>query len=211
MTKDIVILGAGGLGREVREILEEQDWNVLGWVCNDHPAGEIINGLPVLGYEEFLLGYKKDLNVVIALGTPQPRKKLFEFFSVNNKLIFPTIISNHAIVSKHLKIGRGCIIAQGAIITADVTIGDFCLINLGAIVAHDCVLKDFVSINPGVNVSGHVTIGEASTLGSGSSVLQGISIGSCSTVGMSSSVIRDVPDNVTVYGIPAHMVAKPRE
>lgn len=208
MTKDIVIVGAGGFGKEVKELIKLQDWNFLGWVCNDHPSGERISGFPVLGSDDFLLNYHKELNVIIALGFSKPRKRLYDLFKVNSNLVFPSIISNHAIVSPDLKIGKGCIIAQGVIITTDVSIGDFCIINLGSTVAHDCTLKDFVSINPGVNISGHVTIGEGSMIGTGSSVIQDTTIGAYATVGMSSSVIRDVPDNVTVYGIPAHKVAQ---
>lgn len=203
MSKDLVIVGAGGLGREVKEIIDEQDWNLLGWVCNDHPVGEIINGIPVLGSDDYILNYKNELNVVIALGYSKPRRKLYEIYRQNKNVIFPSIISDRACVSKHLKYGMGCIIAQSVVITADVTIGNFCLVNISSTIGHDCVLEDFVSINPGVNVSGHVSIGEGSMLGTGSSVLQGISIGKNSMVGMSSSVIRNVKDNVSVYGIPA--------
>jgi FlaA1/EpsC-like NDP-sugar epimerase len=53
--QQIVILGAGGFGREVLDVLIAQNrilkkWEVLGFI-DENPAkwGQILNGYPVLG------------------------------------------------------------------------------------------------------------------------------------------------------------------
>ena len=207
MNKDVIIAGAAGLAKEVNDILITQGWNPLGWVCNDIPTNTVIDDLPVLGPDTYLINYPKEVNVVIAVGKGQLRKKIFNLYKMNKNLRFPTIISKNAILSNRFQIGQGCIVSHSAIITTDVKIGDFCLINFGASVAHDCVISDFVSINPGVKVSGHVTIGEETMIGTGSAIHEWTKIGCNSIVGLCSSVVKDVPDNVTVYGVPARKIS----
>ena len=52
--KNIVIIGAGGFGREVQWLLErmnekEKQWNLLGYIDDGVAVGTIVDGLPVLG------------------------------------------------------------------------------------------------------------------------------------------------------------------
>ena len=61
---------------------------------------------------------------------------------------------------------------------------------------------------PSVNVSGNVTVGNRTLIGVQSAILQGIKIGSDVTVGMGSKVMTDVPDNCTVMGYPAKIIAR---
>ena len=71
--KDIVIIGAGGFGREVQWLLErinerEKTWNILGYVDNGKERGTLIDDLPVLGGDEFVEEVQKPLAVVCAAG-----------------------------------------------------------------------------------------------------------------------------------------------
>jgi acetyltransferase-like isoleucine patch superfamily enzyme len=68
------------------------------------------------------------------------------------------------------------------------------------------VLDDFVSVFPGATISGDVHLGEGVTIGTGANVLPGISIGRYALVGAGAVVTRDVPDGVTVAGVPAKIL-----
>ena len=59
-----------------------------------------------------------------------------------------------------------------------------------------------MSVNPTVNVSGEVSIGARTLLGVDATVLQGLTVGADAVVGGCSWVTKDVPDGVTVKGIP---------
>jgi acetyltransferase EpsM len=49
-------------------------------------------------------------------------------------------------------------------------------------------------------------VGEGTQVGIGASVLPGIRIGKWCTIGAGAAIIRDVPDGVTVVGVPGRIV-----
>ena len=64
-----------------------------------------------------------------------------------------------------------------------------------------------VHICPGARLAGEVTVGSRSWIGIGASVIQKIIIGSDATVGAGAAVVQDVPNCVTVVGVPARVVS----
>jgi len=88
----------------------------------------------------------------------------------------------------------------------DVIIGKHVIINTCASVDHDCKLEDFVHIAPCVHLAGGVLVGEGSLLGVGSSVIPYRRIGKWSIVGAGSVIVNDIPDHVTVVGVPAKLI-----
>jgi len=77
------------------------------------------------------------------------------------------------------------------------------ILNTLSSVDHDCQLGDFVHISPGAHIAGEVQIGDGSWIGIGASVIEGIKIGRNCIIGAGAAVIADVPDGVTVVGVPA--------
>jgi len=73
-------------------------------------------------------------------------------------------------------------------------------------VDHDCEIEDFVHIAPGVHLAGGVLVGEGSLLGIGSSVIPYKRIGRWTIVGAGGVVVNDIPDCVTVVGVPARPI-----
>jgi serine acetyltransferase len=70
------------------------------------------------------------------------------------------------------------------------------------------VIGDFVNINPAATLCGSVTVGEGAYIGAGAVVKERISIGAWSTIGAGAAVVRDVPEGVTVVGVPARVIKK---
>ena len=210
--KDLIIIGTGGMAREVRWVIEEcnkieEKWNILGWVSQEK-AGLIVAELPILGGDDWLLSYNKPVDVVIAIGNGIIRKNIAKKYSKNPYINFPNIIAPSAEVSRWVKLGKGAIIMNKSVMTVDIEAGDFFLCNYGCTIGHDCKFEDFVTINPGVKISGSVSIEECSTVGVGASVIQGIYIGKEAFVGAGAVVIRDVEDGSTVVGVPAKPLDK---
>ena len=75
-----------------------------------------------------------------------------------------------------------------------------------ASVDHDCVVGSFAHVAPGCNLAGHVTVGEGTFMGIGSTAIPRTTIGAWVTVGAGAAVTADVPDRMTVVGVPAHIV-----
>ena len=208
--KDIVLVGAGGFGREVLWQLSElnnstDQYNILGFV-DDAPSyqGKVINGFPVLGNDQWLLEYSKDICVAICVGNPNGRKSIYNRLKENPRISFPSIVAKDVkYCSEFVKLGQGCIICLSNVLTVNITIGDFVIVNLDCTIGHDAVLGDFVTLYPSVNVSGNVHIGECTEIGTGANIIQGKVIGENTIIGAGSVVVKDIPSNCTAVGAPA--------
>ncbi len=204
--KDIVIIGAGGFGREVAWLIEDinklsQEWNILGFVDDDETLlGKNVNKYKVIGNLEWLK--KQELYVVCAIGNPIVKKNVLENLR-ESKNIYPILIHPSVICSDSVQIDEGAIICAGNIITVDIKIGKHVIINLDCTIGHDAVLGDYTTILPSSNISGNVITEECVSIGTGSAIIQGVTIGKNSIVGAGAVVIKNIPCNSTAVGVPA--------
>jgi len=210
--KRIVIIGAGGHGREVAEILRCQarhgtTLQLLGFVDEDRKIHhQVIDDLPVLGdWAWFEQIDKSEVAVICASGFSTTRKKMAVRATAMG-LSFANAIFPLAYVSSHASIGEGIVIYQNATVCRGSSIGNHALVNVGAVISHDTQLGDYATLNPAVSLAGTVSIGEGCYLGIGCNVTQGIKIGPWTTVGAGAAVVRDLPANVTAVGVPARVI-----
>lgn len=81
--KPIVIVGAGGMGRDTQWLIErineeEPTYEILGYIDDGIQQGSIIDGYPILGGMKYLEEYDKEqkLAVAFAIGNAKVREKL---------------------------------------------------------------------------------------------------------------------------------------
>ena len=206
--KDVVIAGANGCAKEIVFMLEEnnkidKEWNILGFIDCDKTRTDL--KYPILGDDDWLMNQTRKLAVIIAVGKPALKKRLFEMYSKSDFLYFPTIVSKHAMVGK-CTMGMGCIICSNCTLTVDVNLGNFVTVNIGTTICHESQIGDFTTLSPAVNVSGNVNIGRMCDIGVGSKIIQNITIGNEVVVGAGAVVIRDIDNECTVVGIPARKI-----
>lgn len=209
--KDIVIVGAGGMGREVQWYIERMNqkeavWNFVGYIDNYQKVGTMVNGYPVLGGNEYLMKYPKELHVVIALGNSMLRNELATLYMANPNLYFPNIIDPSVIISERVHLGHGNILCPGCIVTVNITIGDFNIINWNTTIGHDVRIGSHVTLSPNVNVSGNVDIGDLCEVGTGTQIIEKKNIGTGTVLGAGSVVIRDIPAHTLAVGCPAKVI-----
>lgn len=214
MIKDIVIIGAGGFGREVAWLIEcinqqKYEWNFIGYIDDDKEKyGVLLNDKPVIGDFSWLQE-KSSLYYVCAIGNPFVKKKLCEKAD-RYSLKLATLIAPDVKISKHNEIGDGCIICTGNILTVNTKVEENVILNLDCTVGHDAIIRRYTTVLPNVNISGKVTIGECCNIGTGSAIIQEITIGDNVTLGAGSVVVRDLPDNCTAVGVPARVIKADR-
>ena len=210
--KDLVIVGAGGFGREVAWLVEDinnnnREWNLLGFIDeNEQNHGNELNGYKVLGGFDYL-NNKKNIYYVCAIGNAKVRKEIVEkkcskYNIKPSNLIHPSVIMS----KKYNKMGEGCIICASNIITVNFNLGDHIIVNLDCTIGHDVVINDYVTIYPSVNVSGNCNIGECVELGTGTQVIQGNNIGDRTIVGAGSVVIRNIEGDKVAVGVPTKVI-----
>ncbi|WP_285115791.1 acetyltransferase [Leifsonia sp. fls2-241-R2A-40a] len=208
----VVVVGAGGFGRETLDVLEAAEreqpgrFEVLG-VVDDAPSETALERLAArdiayLGTVDQWLGAGPDAAYLLGVGSPAVRERLDARLTAAG-LTAATVVHPRAVIGSRVRIGDGSVVCGGVQLSTNVILGRSVHLNPGAIVGHDAVLEDFVSVNPGAIVSGEVRVGRGSLLGAGSVVLQGLRVGAGSTVGAAACVTRDVPDSVVVKGVPA--------
>ncbi len=206
--KNLIIIGAGGVGRETAWIVEQinikkKTYNILGFIDDNSTIwNTYINGYKVLGGIDYLIKSKTEVEVVIAIANYNVKKDIVRKLK-NKRISYTNIIHPSLNIHNSVQIGEGNIIYEGAIISPNVSIGNHIIISPKSGIGHDSVIKDYVSILWNVSISGYDLIEEGVLLGSGSTIIQNKRIGYGVTVGAGAVVIRDIEDNKTVVGIPA--------
>lgn len=212
--ENIVILGAGGFGRDTKTIIDavnahNKQYKILGYYDDGKAPNSFINDLPVLGNFKDLLNTKQPLNVAIAIANPKIREFLAKQLMQNSCLSFPNLIHpNNLPLADRTVLGIGNIICNLVGISCNINFENFIIINTLCSVGHDCKVKDFVSLMPGVNISGDVTLHKNVYVGVGATVINQVSVGANTIVGAGAVVVSSIPENVTVVGVPAKALNK---
>lgn len=210
----LVIIGAGGVGRETFDaLMSSRDGDALRGFVDDDAAVDLASlPAPFLGDLDSVLGsdVAAGTGYIIAIGDGRVRRRIAARIGEHGtaSLTPHTVIDGSATVGSRNSIGAGSLLLPGARLSNAITLGRHVQLHVNAVVGHDAVLADFVSVYPNATVGGAATIGEATTIGSGATVLPGVSIGDHATVGAGAVVVRDVDAGVTVVGVPAAPISR---
>jgi sugar O-acyltransferase (sialic acid O-acetyltransferase NeuD family) len=213
----VVIIGAGGHGREVAEILHHQaqegtEVRVVGFIDENRSLhGHTVDGLPVLGdWSWFDEMERTTVAVICAVGLPQVGRRLIRQARARG-LSFVNAISPLAHVSPAARLGQGIVVFPRVIVSTGVCLGSYCILNVGVTVSHDTHVGKYSNINPGAHLAGDINIGEGCYIGMGTNVIQRRSIGSWTVIGAGAAVVHDIPANVTAVGVPARVIKTRKE
>ena len=207
---NVIIVGAGGHGKVVLDILQpDRDVKVVGFVDDDKTShGKIVDGLPVLGsisaLPDLMPLYELD-GAIVAIGDNKVRARLFDKMK-GLGLKLKRAIHHDALIAHDVEIGEGVVIAAGVVISTGTRIGDNVIINTGVVIDHDNIIEDHTHISPGVNLAGRVTVGRYAHVGLGVTVVEDLTVGENTTIGAGAVVLVDVPPNTTAVGVPARII-----
>lgn len=206
--KDIVIIGAGGVGRETSMLIEDinqvkRQWNILGYIDDDENlSGKLIHGYKVIGSTDWLNRVNKEIYVVCTVSNPEVKKRIISRLK-NSNIRYATLIHPTAVLSRYVNIAEDVIVQAYCVIITNVTIGNHVQLNPQCGIGHDSIIGDYSSLYWNVNISGNVRVGIGCTLGTKTTVLQGRSIGDWAITGSCSNIVCDIPANCTAVGNPA--------
>ena len=206
---DIVIVGAGGHGRVVLDIVRASAQHTpVGFIDADPTlVGTSIADVPVLGPVNLLPKLRRNDvgGAIIAIGDNRTRAGYAQL-AREADLDLINAIHPSAVVSENAVIAQNVVIAAGAIIGTESQLADSVIINTSAVVDHECQIGPAVHICPGVLLAGRVTVEEGAFVGLGAMVLPCLRVGAHATIGAGAVVTKDVPAGATVVGVPARVI-----
>lgn len=203
----LLIVGAGGYGAVVRDCVDRERFDLIGFLDDRPPTRADIGSALWLGRIDevgTLARAHPGLSAVIAIGDNMTRNRVAERMErLVTDLLWAAVVHPSAIISPYATVGPGTVIVAGAVVNCGTRLGRHVLINTGSMIDHDNIFDDFASTGPAVSTGGNVTVGGLSHLGIGASVRHGISIGRNCVIGGKAYVERDVEDDVVSFGVPA--------
>jgi sugar O-acyltransferase (sialic acid O-acetyltransferase NeuD family) len=195
-TRSLVIIGAGGFGREVVDVVDAINaltptFELLGFLDDGDVQHDRLTriGVPLLGDTNMIT--ELDAEYVIGIGSADPRRRIDAWARGCGRR---AAVLRHpaASVGRDVTIGDGSIIAAGARVTTHVALGRHVHINLNCTVGHDTIIEDHATLFGGAVVGGGCVIEAGATIGSGAVIVPGVRIGRDATVGAGALVVRDV-------------------
>jgi sugar O-acyltransferase (sialic acid O-acetyltransferase NeuD family) len=215
MARPLLILGAGGLAREVADAVRaihavDPTIELVGFL-DDNPAlhGRSVSGTPVLGPVDAVVDHP-DAAVVVCVGRP-------DAFTARRDVVtrldlpperYATVVHPTASIGSTCSVGRGSVVLAQVALTADVVVGQHVAIMPQVVLTHDVRVDHFATLASGVRLGGGVHVGTGAYVASGVCVREGCRVGEWAMIGMGSIVTRDVPEERVWYGSPARDVRR---
>lgn len=205
--KDLYIVGAGGCGREVLQIVKDINnmqgptWNIKGFLDDtEDPLGGKACDYSVVGT---IKDYVPKANEVLVMGiaSPQAKQKLVPLL-LERGAKFETVIHPSARYGEFNTIGKGVVIYGGFRMSVNIEIGNFVTL-LDCILGHDVQIGDFSTISGGCRLLGNVKAGNRTFMGASSIAAPYSVIEDDAYVGAGSVVLRRVKAGRRVFGNPA--------
>lgn len=203
--KDLIIVGAGGFGREALYITLEINklnvqWNIKGFIDDNLTALDNLKcDYKVIGR---ISDWQPNENEVFVMGiaAPKTKEKLSKIL-IGRGAEFVTIIHPKVTIQDYTTIGLGCVIGDVSFVGDNVTIGNFVHIA-GSMIGQDSIIGDYSTTTGYVNIAS-ARLGKRVFVGSHSVVLNHLTVGDDVFICAGSVVFRKIKSGTKVLGYPA--------
>lgn len=208
--KRLLIIGAGGFGRETLGWAQDvdsqkRDWEVGGFLDSNPMALKSFTcPFSIVGDPLTFIPSEND-RLICAIGNPVTRLKLCRDLKARGGQ-FITLIHPTVVIGPGCHLGDGCLLCPGIVISTNVTLGNFVAMNPHVLLGHDAVIGDGCFLAGHSEVDGNAVLGEGVFLGTHASVLPSATVEDYAMVGAGSVVVHKVRAHTTVMGAPAKQV-----
>lgn len=207
--KRVIIVGAGGFGREVYSWAKDHPdngsaWEIIGFLDDKPEALDSFNyRTPVLGT---IADYQPagDEQFLCGIGTPEVKRAACQQL-LNRGAEFLTLVHPSVVFGENVRLGQGVVICPGVVLTCDIHVGDFAMINCLSSAGHDVRIGDWATVSAHCDLTGGTELGESAFMGSGARILPGKTVGPRALIGAGSVVLSNVPADSKVFGNPARV------
>lgn len=207
--KKVAFIGSGEMARHVGHyMVEDKQFEVVGYYDDFTPVGTIVNNYPILGKlddveKQYKQGVFDELSIAVGFTRMQYRKELFERFE--NKVPFATFIHSSCLVDSTAKIGKGVVVFPFCILYLDAVVEDNVFIQIRSYVT-DSIVKKHTMISGTVSIAGRVEIGECCNIGISTTVSNDVKVCNYVRTGAGCIVNKDITEPGTYVGVPARKI-----
>ena len=199
----IAIFGAGGHTYSLLNILESNDFKIIGIYDETFVQGksESISDYKILGN---MHDVPLDCEVVVSKGDNHLRAKLFEHFRkqvLENNIMHPNVE-----IEKNVAIKGSNQIFSGVYINSNASIGENNIINTKSIIEHEVTIGSHNHIAVGATLCGRVKIGNFCFVGAGAVTVDRVSICDNVIIGANAVVTKDIINPGTYVGVPGKKI-----
>ena len=207
--KEIILVGAGGLGREVLEyVLDSVDpgtHRIKGFLDDfkDRLQPDSL-GYPILG-NTTEYGLTEADWLLLTIGDPQQRMTIAERLTARGAQ-FLTLVHPLAHVARTARLGTGCIVGPFATVGAYAELGNHVALTYYASVGHDARVGDCCALSPYAAANGGTILEPCVFVGTHAAINPMKQIGRGAKIAAGAVVYRDVPANSLAAGNPAKIL-----
>jgi sugar O-acyltransferase (sialic acid O-acetyltransferase NeuD family) len=204
----IVIVGAGGFGREVASYIEQLPASagvrIAGFLDDTRARGPALSEgfpYPLLGGID---GYVPQPGhaLIVAIGDPKAKLRIARNLEERGARFY-TLVHPTAVVARTAQLGKGVIVCPFAFVSADTKLADFVTVNVYTSIGHDASVGEGSTLSGHVDITGFAKLGECVFVGSNAAVLPRVEVGAQSTIGAGAIVVRRVQPGTTIYATPS--------
>lgn len=192
----MLIIGTGGLGKEILGILAEDHYpeEIIFFDENRDVPDLLYNKYTVIKSDKLLKSYlKKKPQFITGVGHPRIREKITKKAEQMGGIL-TSVISSRTSIFPFNETYSGIIIQPGVGISHNVKFGRCCAVHINSTIGHSCKIGNFVNIGPNVSIIGPVSIGSYSYISAQVTVLPHLEIGSHVVVTAGKVVTRNLAD-----------------
>ena len=204
----ILVVGAGGLGREVwqwaRAAWPSAAGRIAGFLSADPGLLAGRPGMPPIVGDPDDFSPQPGDGLLLAIGIPAVRRRVAETLRARGAE-FLTLVHPTAVVAPSATIGPGTIVCPHAVVSDAARLGRCTLVNYHASVAHDAVTGGFAVLSPYAALGGGARVDDDVFVGLHASVGPRITVGARSKVAANSCALADVPPDSLVLGVPGRV------
>lgn len=204
--KNLIIIGAGGMGRTIfSSALESVGYNetfeIKGFIDDNlHALDEYPNYPPIIGTIKEYKPCQDDV-FVSSIGGESRRACMEDIISRGGEFI--ALIHKTARINQNASLGKGNFVGAYSVIGNDAIVGDYNMIQAYTVIGHDAKVGSWNRIDTHVTCVGGIVIEDDVNIHTSAVINHNVRVESGAHVGALSFVIRKVKAGTTVMGIPA--------
>jgi sugar O-acyltransferase (sialic acid O-acetyltransferase NeuD family) len=211
MMKKLLILGAGGFGREVHAWLidlmrKREDLAIVGFLDDNRDRFHGMTEMPPVVGKFNNYSIASDELLVCAVGDPLVKLEVWKHWKAQGASFF-TLVHPTASIDPSAEIGEGCVLCPMASVGAQAKLGPLVALNVLSNVGAGAQIGTACTLSGHARVGRDAKVGEAAFLSSQAVVGNGVLVGAHAKIGAGTLANADVAAGATIFGVPARQIA----